>query len=216
MTTCRAPGPVLLGGMDIKNDTNDSPYLTGAASSVAQAHLTVLKDLWKAGNVMSFLPAFQMLVAISGGDTDAEKLGMPYADEVNRHEWELIRNAVAVAFAAAIKATDSLKDNDEANTIASKLVLAVKMAPRIYRMPIDVEPGKCYFLSRFELDEDSDDFDWAHLCDPETGEWQIFDSANDAHKYAFNHDIEQYRITKAIAACEVETVFNNIEGEGAK
>lgn len=216
MNTCRAPAPVLLGGMDNQNDTNDKPYLTGAASSMAQAHLHVLRGLYTAENTMAFLPVFQILVGVAQNEIDPAEIDMPNHADINRHEWELIRNAVAVAFAASIKADQSIKDDSKAHLIAEKLMTAVKEAPRIYRMPLDVEPGKCFFLSRFELDEDSDEFDWAHLCDPETGEWRIFDSANDAHKWAFEHDVEQYRITKAIAACEVETVFNNTEKEGAK
>ena len=207
--------------MEKENDSmSEQPYLTGTASSCAKAHLEVLKENWKNGDVMAYEPAFLALVGITLGTFDPEENGVPFHDEITMNEWELIRNAVSVAFAAAIRCQhetdpESLASTPHALELADQLVTAVKSAPRIHRQPVDM-PENTYFLSKPVPDDDCPGgiYD-SYLLDRETEEWKIFNSIAECHKYCINSDVDEYRIHKAVTSSKTELVYDNVE-EGTK
>jgi hypothetical protein len=216
------PGIVVLRKpMSKENDSmSGQPYLTGTASSHAQAHLEVLKENLLAGNVMAYEPAFHLLVGITLGTVDPEEQKVPFQDEITMPEWELIRNAIGIAFAAAIRTQheadpDSLANTPHALALAGHLVDAVKKAPRIHRQPV-VMPEGTYFLSKPVDDDTMPDGTYdSYLIDADTDEWKVFESINDAHKYCLEADVDEYRIHKAITSSKTEMVYDNVE-EGTK
>ena len=199
------------------DDMSGQPYLTGTASSCAEAHFEVIKENLQNGNVMAYEPAFIALVGITLGTFDPEENGVPYHDEITMNEWELIRNAVSIAFAAAIRCQhetdpESLASTPHALALAEQLVTAVKSAPRIHRQPVEM-PENTYFLSKPVPDDDCPDgiYD-SYLLDRDTEEWKIFNSIADCHKFCLESDVEEYRIHKAITSSKTELVYDNVEG----
>ena len=204
--------------MENENDSmSGQPYLTGTASSHAQAHLEVLKENLLAGNVMAYEPAFMLIVGITLGTIDPEDQNVPFHDEITMPEWELIRNAVGIAFAAAIRTQhqtdpESLADAPHALQLADSLVKAVKKAPRIHRQPVELPEGT-YFLSKPVEDDTIPDGTYdSYLLDRDTQEWKIFNSIAECHKYCINADVDEYRIHKAITSSKTEMVYDNVEG----